>query len=109
MTPITRTLLAGTALAAFAHAQAEPLAAQTIINTARTTPVVTSTVNSGQPNDVRIDAVGSVTVTGGAAVTVDSNNAVTNAGTIAVSNANDATGILVTGPRTLPCPPGARG
>ena len=56
------------------------------INTARTTPVVTSTVNGGAPNDVRIESAGSVTVTSGTAVTVDSNNAVTNAGNITVSN-----------------------
>lgn len=90
------TLLAGTALAAFA----QPLAAQTVINTARTTPVVTSTVNSGQPNDVRIESAGSVTVTTGTAVTVDSNNSVTNAGNITIANADNATGILVTGART---------
>jgi hypothetical protein len=93
---VTRTLLAGTALAALA----QPLAAQTVINTARTTPVVTSTVNNGQPADVKIDTAGSVTVTGGAAVTVDSDNDVTNAGKIAISNADNATGILVSGPRT---------
>lgn len=96
MTALHRTLLAGTALAALA----QPLAAQTVINTARTTPVVTSTVNGGQPNDVRIETAGSVTVTSGTAVTVDSNNAVANAGNITISNANDATGILVTGART---------
>jgi hypothetical protein len=91
-----RTLLAGTALAAIA----QPLAAQSVISTARTTPVVTSTINNGQPADVRIETAGSVTVSSGAAVTVDSNNSVTNAGNITISNANDATGILVTGPRT---------
>lgn len=91
-----RTLLAGTAIAALA----QPLAAQTVISTARTTPVVTSTVNGGQPNDVRIETAGSVTVTSGTAVTVDSNNSVTNAGNITISNADNATGILVTGART---------
>ncbi len=92
----TRTLLAGTALVALSG----PLAAQTVITTARTTPVVTSSVNNGQPADVRIESAGSVTVTSGTAVTVDSNNSVTNAGNIAISNADNATGILVTGPRT---------
>jgi hypothetical protein len=93
---MNRRLLAGTALAALA----QPLAAQTVINTARTTPVVTSTANNGQPADVRIDAAGSVTVTSGTAVTIDSNNDVTNAGKIAVSNADNASGIRVTGMRT---------
>lgn len=91
-----RSLLAGTALAAIA----QPLAAQTVINTARTTPVRTSTVADGQPNDVRIDAAGSVTVTSGNAVTVDSDNDVTNAGKIAIANADNASGIFVSGPRT---------
>lgn len=96
-----RSLLAGTALVAIAQPfVAAPLAAQTVISTARTTPVVTSTVNAGQPADVRIETAGSVTVTSGTAVTVDSNNSVTNAGTITISNADNATGILVTGPRT---------
>ncbi|OYU74784.1 MAG: hypothetical protein CFE32_16645, partial [Alphaproteobacteria bacterium PA3] len=96
MTPITRTLLAGTALGLL-HT---PLAAQTVINTARTTPVVTSTVNAGQPADVRIDTAGSVTVMSGTAVTVDSNNSVTNAGAIKISNADNAVGIRVTAGRT---------
>lgn len=96
-----RMLLAGTALAVVVTPfLAARLSAQTVINTARTTPVATSTVNNGQPNDVRIDTAGSVTVTSGTAVTVDSNNAVTNAGNIKVSDANDAVGIRVTAGRT---------
>jgi hypothetical protein len=96
-----RLLLAGTALTTIATPfLASELSAQTVINTARTTPVVTSTVNNGQPNDVRIDTAGSVTVTAGTAVTVDSNNSVTNAGNVRISNADNATGILVTGART---------
>lgn len=96
MTALSRTLLAGTALAALSS----PLAAQTVINTARTTPVVTSTVNAGQPADVRIDTAGSVSVTSGTAVTVDSDNSVTNAGAIKISNADNAVGIRVTAGRT---------
>jgi hypothetical protein len=96
-----RLLFAGTALATIVTPfLASKLSAQTVINTARTTPVVTSTVNGGQPADVRIETAGSVTVTSGTAVTVDSNNSVTNAGTITISNADNATGILVTGART---------
>jgi len=94
-------LFAGTALATIATPfLASKLSAQTVISTARTTPVVTSTVNGGQPNDVRIETAGSATVTSGTAVTVDSNNSVTNAGSITISNADNATGILVTGART---------
>ena len=96
-----RLLFAGTALATIATPfLVSKLSAQTVISTPRTTPVVTSTVNGGQPNDVRIETGGSVTVTSGTAVTVDSNNSVTNAGTIAIGNADNATGILVTGART---------
>jgi len=96
-----RLLFAGTALATIVTPfLASKLSAQTVISTARTTPVVTSTVNGGQPADVRIETAGSVTVTSGTAVTVDSNNSVTNAGGITISNADNATGILVTGART---------
>ncbi len=92
-----RMLLAGTALAALSA----PLCAQTVVNTARTTPIATATANNGQPNDVRIDAAGSITLTGGGtAVTVDSNNAITNAGTITVANADNADGIRVTAGRS---------
>lgn len=91
-----RSLLAGTALAAIA----QPLAAQTVINTARTTPVRTSTVANGQPDDIRIDAAGSVTVSSGDAVTIDSNNDVANAGKITITNVDNASGIVVTGPRS---------
>jgi hypothetical protein len=96
MSSFTRTLLAGTALAVIA----QPLAAQAVINTARTTPVQTSTANNGQPADVRIDTNGSVTVTTPTAVTIDSNNDVTNAGRITITNVDNATGILVAQPRT---------
>lgn len=61
--------------------------------------VRTSDAANGQPSDIRIDTAGSVTVTSGAAVIIDSNNDVTNGGKISISNANDASGIMVTGPR----------
>ncbi|MEE4154746.1 MAG: autotransporter outer membrane beta-barrel domain-containing protein [Erythrobacter sp.] len=92
----TRRLLAGTALAAIA----QPLAAQTVIDTARTAPVQTSLAAGGQPSDVRIDEDGSITVAAGAAVTVDSDNDIVNEGEIEITNASDASGILVTGART---------
>ncbi|WP_374408425.1 autotransporter domain-containing protein [Pelagerythrobacter sp.] len=91
-----RTLYAGTALAALAT----PLAAQTVIDDDRTTPVRTSTVNDGAPGAIRIDEDGSIKVGGGAAVTVDSNHDVTNEGAIAISNADGASGIAVDGDRT---------
>jgi hypothetical protein len=91
-----RMLLAGTALSALAS----PLAAQTVIDTSRTTPVRTSELNSGQGADLRIATAGAITLTAGDAITVDSNHDVTNDGKITVTNANGADGILVTGPRT---------
>ena len=96
ISPFANALLTGTALGLL-HT---PLAAQSVINTARTTPVVTSTINNGQPADVRIESNGSVVVTSGTAVTVDSNNAVTNAGTIRITDASNAVGIRVTAGRT---------
>lgn len=67
--------------------------AETTIGTARTTPVLTSTVANGQPDSVLINASGSVTVTSGAAVTMDSNHGVNNAGKISIKGANNSTGI----------------
>lgn len=89
-------LLVGTALIAMTS----PLAAQAVIDTARTTPVRTATAGTnGQSADVRIETAGSITLSSGTAVTIDSDNDVTNAGKIAISNADNASGILVTGPR----------
>ena len=83
-----RLLLASTALAALAAFPAA--AAETVISTAVTAPVKTSTTG----NDLRISSTGSVKVTSGAAVTIDSNNSTKNEGTIAITGANGATGIL---------------
>jgi hypothetical protein len=83
-----RFLLASTALAAFSASPA--VAAETVISTAVTAPVKTSTTAS----DLRISSSGSVKVTGGTAVTIDSNNSAKNEGTIAITGANGATGIL---------------
>lgn len=76
-----------------------PAMAQVSISTATTTPVRTSTANSGAASDVNITSAGSVTLTspaaGTAAVTIDSNNSVTNAGTISVPNTNDVVGVRI--------------
>ncbi|QWC57312.1 autotransporter domain-containing protein [Erythrobacter sp. 3-20A1M] len=90
-----RTLLAGTALAALAT----PLAAQTTIDNARTTPVKTSELRNGQGDDLKIGTNGTIKPTGGNAVTVDSDNDVTSDGKITVTDANGASGIVVVGPR----------
>jgi hypothetical protein len=86
-----RKLLAATCLTPLsfvllpAHAGAE-----TVISTAVTTPVLTSTGN----DDVRISSTGSVKPTSGAAVTINSNDSVKNEGAIQITGANNATGIL---------------
>jgi len=70
--------------------------AETKITTATTTPVRTSTVASGQPDHITIDATGSIAPTAaGAAVTIDSSNAVINSGSITFTGVNGATGVLV--------------
>ena len=86
-----RSLLATTCLtplmlAATAHAE-------TSISTAITTPVLTSTVKQGAPDDVRITSAGSVKPTSGTAVTIDSANKVTNEGTIQITDSSNAAGI----------------
>jgi hypothetical protein len=72
--------------------------AETKITTATTTPVATSSLANGQPDDLVIDTAGSLKPTvPGAAVTVDSSNKVTNNGAISFQNVSGATGILVQG------------
>lgn len=84
-------LLASTCLATFASL---PVHAETTIATATTTPVRTSTVKAGAPDDVKITSAGSVKPGGGTAVTIDSNHKVVNEGTIEISNVNGANGIF---------------
>ncbi|WP_375244523.1 autotransporter domain-containing protein [Sphingomonas parapaucimobilis] len=87
-----RLLFASTATLALAAGTAA--SAQTVIDSKRTTPVRSATVNNGAAADVSIVAAGSVVTTGsGTAVTLDSNNKLTNAGTIQTTGANDAVGI----------------
>ena len=89
-----RHLLAATCLTPVALSLAFPAHAETVIADARTTPVRTSTIAGGAPDDIRISAQGSVKPPSGVAVTIDSNDGVTNQGTIQISGANDSTGIL---------------
>ncbi|UIJ46843.1 autotransporter domain-containing protein [Sphingomonas cannabina] len=84
-----RYLLASTALAAMAA----PAAAQTNVDTARTTPISTSTIKNGTPDAINITDKGSVKPASGTAVTVDTNHAVTNGGTIQITNSDGAIGI----------------
>jgi hypothetical protein len=85
-----RFLLASTGLGALAAVLAPPAAAETVISTAVTSPVLTGTAG----DDLRISSTGSVKPTGGAAVTINSNDSVKNEGTIAIKGANGSTGIL---------------
>ncbi|HVU31573.1 MAG TPA: autotransporter domain-containing protein [Sphingomicrobium sp.] len=84
-----RVLLASTGLGTLSILMASYAGAETVVSTATTTPLSTS--SSG---DIHITSAGSIKPTGGAAVTINSNNAVKNEGTIAISGANGATGIL---------------
>lgn len=87
-----RVLLASTCLTPIALL-ASPATAQSTISTAITTPVKTSTANSGAASDVTITSTGSVKVTTPTAVTLDSANKVSNQGTIQITDVNNATGI----------------
>ncbi|HEV7227891.1 autotransporter outer membrane beta-barrel domain-containing protein [Brevundimonas sp.] len=74
--------------------------AQVVINTARTTPILTSTANNGGAANVEITSGGAINLTTGTAVTVDSNNNFTlgSGGAVTFTNAADgATGVLVNG------------
>jgi hypothetical protein len=86
-----RKLLAATCLTPLSFVLLPAIAnAETVISTAVTTPVLTSTGN----DDIRISSTGSVKPTSGAAVTINSNDSVKNEGTIQITGANNATGIL---------------
>ncbi|CAN5329476.1 autotransporter outer membrane beta-barrel domain-containing protein [soil metagenome] len=67
--------------------------AETTIGTETKTPILTSTVKSGQPDSILISAAGSVIVTSGSAVTMDSNHAINSAGKISLTGASNANGI----------------
>jgi len=86
-----RKLLAATCLTPLSFALLPAVAnAETVISTAITTPVLTSTGN----DDVRISSTGSVKPAGGNAVTIDSNDSVKNEGLIQITGANNSAGIV---------------
>ena len=91
-----RSLLSSTCVIAVAIA-APAAAAEIVISTAITTPVLTST----GADDLRISSTGSVKPTAGTAVTLDSNDNVKNEGTIQITGANNAIGIGAQRVRTL--------
>ncbi len=93
---LRKTLLASAALPliGFAHAAS----AQVEITDARTDPIFTDTIDSGNPGDIIIRSGGSVIVeASGAVITIDSNNSVTNEGAIGAIDVNNVTGVLLTG------------
>ncbi|WP_033073292.1 autotransporter outer membrane beta-barrel domain-containing protein [Sphingopyxis sp. MWB1] len=84
-------LLASTSLAAVISV---PAYAETSIGNAVTTPVRTSTIKDGSPDDIKITSAGSVKPAGGTAVTIDSNHKVVHEGNIEMTNADGARGIV---------------
>ncbi|QTD55219.1 autotransporter outer membrane beta-barrel domain-containing protein [Parasphingorhabdus cellanae] len=82
-------LLACTSLTPILLVAAGPVHAETVIDSARTTPIATSDNN----DDIRITNKGSIKPTGGTAVIIDSNHDVTNEGTIQITGADSAVGI----------------
>lgn len=98
-----KTLTAAAALAPLWFiASAGTALATTTISNGRTTPIATSTANSGAADDIDIASGGSITLTSptSPAVTLDSNNKVTNEGTIKFTDVNNAIGVLISGGRT---------
>jgi hypothetical protein len=93
--------LVGTSLvSATALVWATQAFADTTISSDRSTPINTSTVNNGQPDNVVVNNGVNLTPPGGAAITLDSNNTVTNNGAIKIQDKDNATGILVLGGHT---------
>jgi len=79
-------------------------AAAAEIDADTTTPIATSTADSGTPGDITINDDGEIDVSGtpGAAIiTVDSNNSVTNEGSLIAEDTDNVTAIHVTTGRVL--------
>ncbi|CAN5126237.1 autotransporter outer membrane beta-barrel domain-containing protein [soil metagenome] len=77
--------------------------AETVVSTARTTPIATATASStSTPDDVKLDAAGSITLTTANTplITLNSNNKVTNAGALNTVGVDNSTGILIQGGTT---------
>jgi hypothetical protein len=78
-------------------------AAEVVISTARTTPILTSNATGSAADNIRLAGGGSIAVTTGTAVTVDSSHSIDldSNSTITMSNsASGSTGILVNGGNT---------
>lgn len=89
-------LITASGLIFTAQAQAE-----TTISTARTTPALTATINSGNPDDIKIASAGSIALESGTALTINSNHKAVIEGSITIAKpADNATGVLIDGART---------
>ncbi len=97
-----RKVLVATVAAAPLMAMALAAQAETVVNTARTTPIATGSAGTnGAADDVKIDTAGSIKLTAsGALVTLNSNNKVANSGTLSTQGVNDSTAILINGGTT---------
>lgn len=97
-----RKVLVATVAAAPLMAMALAAQAETVVNTARTTPIATGSAGTnGAADDVKIDTAGSIKLTAsGALVTLNSNNKVNNAGALSTQGVNDSTAILINGGTT---------
>lgn len=88
-----RHLLATTCLTPVFLLSAASAHAETVVGTARTTPISTSSANNGAPDSIKITSAGSIKPASGVAVTMDSNHGVTNEGAIQITGTNDSAGI----------------
>ncbi|MBI1686235.1 autotransporter outer membrane beta-barrel domain-containing protein [Caulobacter hibisci] len=97
-----RKVLVATVAAAPLMAMALAAQAETVVNTARTTPIATGSAGTnGAADDVKIDTAGTIKLTAaGALVTLNSNNKVNNTGALSTQGVNDSTAIQINGGTT---------
>jgi hypothetical protein len=84
-------LLASTCFVALA----QPALAETTISTAIQGPVRTSVVKQGAPDDILINATGTVNGTAAGGIIIDSNNKLSSQGTIQIGSISNAVGVDV--------------
>jgi len=90
-------ILLATAVAIAPLLVASEAMANVVINTARTTPIRTSTATGTAPDSIEISSTGSIAVTSGTAVTVDSshNLQILGGSVTMAGSADGSTGVLV--------------
>lgn len=77
--------------------------AEVVVSTARTTPITTANATGSGPDDIRINASGSITLPGGVAVTVNSSNTLNAEASSQITmtaSADGSTGVLIQGGNT---------